>query len=103
MYCMILGYSYTYIISTIFYSYILCNIIITNPCPGELWTSINYGESFIRGALYSGYGQNFNLGGLAMSSNGTKVIAALYKLGNLCVIASYFWLGLGFGSGLLAY
>ena len=48
---------------------------------GQIWSSINYGLSFTQQAGPFGNDQDITLGGLAMSSDGTKVIAAVYGLG----------------------
>lgn len=52
--------------------------------PGQLWTSINFGQSFTQRYLY-GTSQSCSnsVGCLAMSSDGTKVIAAVFNLGVL--------------------
>ena len=57
-------------ISTVYYLYCLL---------GELFTSINYGESFPFKLSNAGY--SIQYGSLSMSSDGTKVIAAVYGLG----------------------
>ena len=49
---------------------------------GQLWTSIDYGATFAMGTSYSA-NQRFFEGGLAMSSDGTKVIAGVNGLGIL--------------------
>ncbi len=49
---------------------------------GQLWTSIDYGQSFAQSATYS-TNQYFQFGNLAMSSDGTKIIAGVYGLGVL--------------------
>ncbi len=49
---------------------------------GELWTSVNYGQTFTYRAAY-GNGQYFELGGLAISSDGSKAIAVVLGLGKL--------------------
>ncbi len=76
---------------------ILCILIINRLCNcvhifthipyycrnlGQLWTSINYGQYFAI-AVTHGTNQYFQIGGLAMSSDGTKVIAAVRGLGKL--------------------
>ncbi len=47
---------------------------------GQLWVSINYGISFSLGVYY-GWNQCFHYGQLAISSDGTKVIAGVNNLG----------------------
>ena len=48
---------------------------------GELWTSVNYGQSFASRSNY-GNGQYFSINGVAISSDGSKAIAAVAGLGN---------------------
>ena len=50
---------------------------------GQIWSSINYGLSFTQqaGPFGNSGNQYIQLGGLAMSSDGTKVIAAVNGLG----------------------
>ena len=60
----------------------LTSIINYNFFIGELWTSVNYGQSFTSRATYDN-GKYLTLGGLAMSSDGSKAIAAVYGLGKL--------------------
>ena len=48
---------------------------------GQIWSSINYGLSFTQQAGPFGNSQYLYYGGLAMSSDGTKVIAAVNGLG----------------------
>ena len=46
---------------------------------GGLYTSIDYGLSYTQRATYGANG--ISLGSIAMSSDGTKVIAAVYGVG----------------------
>ena len=55
---------------------------------GELWTSVNYGQTFTYRTTY-GNDQQFWLGGLAISSDGSKTIAAVKGLG-MCTIGDVY-------------
>ena len=55
---------------------------------GEIWTSVDYGQTFTMRFAY-GNGPYFTLGGLAMSSDGSKIIATVHALGKLEYICDF--------------